>query len=147
MNVGHRASPRIFRLTPDLHYWRIVDEALDRSRLSIFPYQPLSAPSLLFACQESRAAAYRDYVRWGATYSKNFVPSGKVAYLNKAYDTVYFVTVHSVFSGSWTCYNIPQGETRSWCYEMETLALRKYVDQLSGIRNIAIPRRQLLTSS
>jgi hypothetical protein len=79
LNVGHRASPRIFRLAPDSHYWRIVDEALDGSRLSIFPDQPLSAPSLLFACQESRAAAYRDYVRWGATYSKNFLPSGKVA--------------------------------------------------------------------
>jgi hypothetical protein len=119
----------------------MLDKAIDGSRLLISQDQPLPTPSLLMACQESRLAAYRDYVRWGATYPKNFVPSGKVAYINKVYDTVYFA------DRSWfldLLQHPPRQDKGSWRYEMETRASRKYADQLNGIRNIAIPWRRLI---
>jgi hypothetical protein len=123
----------------------MIDKSLDGSRLLICQDQPLSPPSLLLACHESRTAAYRYYVHWGVAYPKNFVPSGKVVYINKAYDRVYFPD--KFFGSSWfldLLQQPPRQETGSWRYEIETSALREYVDQLNGIQNIAIPWRRLL---
>jgi hypothetical protein len=80
-------------------------------------------------------------VRWGATYPGDFVPSGKVAYINRVYDTVYFA------DRSWfldLLQHPPRQDKGSWRYELETRASRDYVDQLDGIRNIAIPWRRLV---
>jgi hypothetical protein len=123
----------------------MLDRAMDGSRLLITPDQPLSPPSLLLACQESRTAAYRDYVRWGATYPRNFVPSGKVVYLNKVYDTVYFA--ERPFGDFWffeLLLHCGGAGQKAYRYAREALALREYVDQLSGIQNIAIPCRKFI---
>jgi hypothetical protein len=83
------------------------------------------------------------YTVWRIADPESFGQSGKGAYINKIYDTVYFGDRFQQ-DGSWLLellhddrYTFAEHYTDHWEYNV--LALQVYIDQLEGIQNIAMP--------
>jgi hypothetical protein len=156
-DIVPRASPRIFRVAPDPKGWRretggwtlgrsrILGVASKDLRLSVFPDQVFSVPSLLLVCRDARMAVRGQYTVWGIADPESFGPSGRGVYINKIYDTIYFgdrfsagqpgsrllellYTDHFAFA---------EWDRDHWEYSVP--ALQVYIDQLEGIQNIAMP--------
>jgi hypothetical protein len=89
-------------------------------------------------------------MRWGASYAKNYVQSGRVAYINKIHDVVYFADKPCGHFGMFwflellRYLNYERG-SRGNDYKMEALALQQYADQFSGIQNVAMSSQKLYT--
>jgi hypothetical protein len=84
------------------------------------------------------------YTIWGIADPENFRPSGKGAYINKIYDTIYFPDGQP--EDFWLLDllhedHYPWAEHAYNHWEYDVPALQAYIDQLEGIHNIAMPWR------
>jgi hypothetical protein len=99
--------------------------------MELLPDQSISISPLFSVCRDTRTAALKEYTAWEKPNPKLFSRTRKTVYVNKAFDIFYFENYY-------TCY---------WfldllCHNKEVLpreqsALQYYLDQFSGIRNLA----------
>jgi hypothetical protein len=140
-------SPRVLRIAPDPGSQYKTTKvrntasnltALDGPRMELLPGQPISIFSLFSVCRDARTAALKEYTTWEKSNPKPFSRIRKTVFVNKAYDVFYFDNYYTRY---WfldlLCHNRFASPTEQ-VLQREQSALHYYIDQFSGIRNLAM---------